>query len=237
MRLIASRRMRKKLTQSGITFAAWDETEISTVLKDHPRLVDDFFGRKAVRTFIGVDAAKALTDRLDVAEVIEYRIALGNLYREVFSRLERGVHGDDRNIPLVDRFVQPDVLVSASPSTPAPPTNTPTPAPAATAPRSGPSSRHFPDVTASLRDQTPVMPETRTSPDYYGTRVKATDWLSTGNHHLVVGVPGSGKSALLRTLVLDVFADEPRFVGHVDRLHDMLPVWLPFAFWNRSTAR
>jgi hypothetical protein len=52
----------------------------------------------------------------------------------------------------------------------------------------------------------------------------------------VVGEPGAGKSALLRTLVLDVFADTPRFVGHIDRLHDTLPVWLPFAFWT-SAAR
>jgi hypothetical protein len=46
--------------------------------------------------------------------------------------------------------------------------------------------------------------------------------------------PGSGKSALLRTFVLDVFADEPRFIAGLDRLYDVLPVWLPFAFWTRA---
>jgi hypothetical protein len=47
-------------------------------------------------------------------------------------------------------------------------------------------------------------------------------------------VPGSGKSALLRTLVLDVFADEPRFISGLDRWHELLPVWLPFAFWTQA---
>jgi hypothetical protein len=230
---------RPKLARRGITFVVWDETEISAVLKDHPQLVDDFFGREAVRTFLGDDAADALADRLDATEVIEYRNSLGHLYREVFSRLERGVHGDDRNVPLDDRFVLPDVLVtdSAGPAMPVRQPDAPTPDPAATAPRSGATARYFPDVTASLRNPALTALETRSSPDHYGNRVKATDWLTTGNQHLVVGVPGSGKSALLRTLVLDVFADAPRLIGQVDRLHGMLPVWLPFAFWTNAARK
>jgi hypothetical protein len=74
---------RHKLTERGITFLVWDETEISAVLNDHPRLVDDFFGREAVRTFLGDVAANALGDRLDATGVIEYRNSLGRLYREV----------------------------------------------------------------------------------------------------------------------------------------------------------
>ena len=230
---------RPKLAQRGITLVVWDETEISAILKDHPRLVDDFFGREAVRVFLGDDVAAALTDRLDAVEVIEYRKSLGRLYREVFSRLERGVHGDDRNVPLDDRFVLPDVLVTdnGNPAAPTPQAEVPILNPMDAAPSSPASSRYFPDVTAGLRNPALVAAEARSAPDPYGNRVKATDWLGTGNQHLVVGVPGSGKSALLRTLVLDVFADESRFIGHVDRLHGLLPVWLPFAFWTNAARR
>ncbi len=230
---------RPKLAQRGITLVVWDETEISAILKDHPRLVDDFFGREAVRVFLGDDGAAALTDRLDAAEVIEYRKSLGRLYREVFSRLERGVHGDDRNVPLDDRFVVPDVLVTdnGNPAVPTPQAEVPILDPMDAAPSSAASSRYFPDVTAGLRNPALAAAETRSSPDPYGNRVKATDWLGTGNQHLVVGVPGSGKSALLRTLVLDVFADESRLIGHIDRLHGLLPVWLPFAFWTNAARK
>ncbi len=232
-------RERPKLAQRGITFTVWDETEISAILKDHPRLVDDFFGREAVRVFLGDDAAAALTDRLDAIEVIEYRKRLGRLYREVFAGLERGVHGDDRNVALDDRFVLPDVLVTdyANPLVPALQAEVPSPDPMEAAPSSAASSRYFPDVTAGLRNPAPAVAEARSAPEPYGNRVNATDWLSTGNHHLVVGVPGSGKSALLRTLVLEVFADEPKLIGHVDRLHGLLPVWLPFAFWTNAARR
>ncbi len=229
---------RLKLARRGITFVVWDETEISSVLKDHPRLVDDFFDREAVRTFLGDEAANALGDRLNAVDVIEYRRSLGRLYREVFSRLERGVHGDDRNAPLDDRFVLPDVLVTARVGTamPVPPPDAPIVDPAATTPRPGATGRYFPVVMASLRNPALTVLQTHSTPDNFGNRVSVADWLTTGSQHLVVGVPGSGKSALLRMIVLDVFADAPRFVGQVDRLHDMLPIWLPFAFWT-SAAR
>ncbi len=68
---------RLKLTRRGITFTVWDQTEISALLKDHPRLVDDFFGRAAVRTFLGDAVANAFGDHLDAADMIAYRSSGG----------------------------------------------------------------------------------------------------------------------------------------------------------------
>jgi hypothetical protein len=101
---------RAKLAARGTAFHVWDEAEISALMKEQPRLVDDFFGRDAVRVFLGPEAAESLGDRLDAIEVIKFRHELGTLYREVFGRFERGVSGDERNVALSDRFVLPDVL-------------------------------------------------------------------------------------------------------------------------------
>ena len=225
---------RPKFTQRGITFTVWDETELSTLLKDHPRLVDDFFGREAVRTFLGDEAANALRDRLDAVDMIQYRSSLGSLYREVFQSLERGTHGDDRNVPLDDRFVPPDVVVTDGIEL-----TTTTQLPATVSYPSTPAwhGKYFPEVAAGLRNPMALPEQRPSSSTVFGNRVNVTDWLVAGTQHLVVGVPGSGKSALLRMLVLDILADDRHLVGHLDRLHDVLPIWLPFGFWTNAARK
>ncbi|MDP1946661.1 MAG: hypothetical protein Q8L77_04090, partial [Nitrospirota bacterium] len=54
-------RQRNVLAKSGISFETWDEGELSRQLKDHPKIVDDFFEREWVRAFNGQEAAIALS--------------------------------------------------------------------------------------------------------------------------------------------------------------------------------
>jgi hypothetical protein len=56
------------LKAEGITFVPRGGEELSEILRDHPDLVDDFFGRGWVEAFLGTDAAKQLGARLDGAE-------------------------------------------------------------------------------------------------------------------------------------------------------------------------
>ena len=53
------------LTQQCIEFAVWDQEAISSRLKNHPELVDDFFDRQWVKEFCGETAAKTLGTRLE----------------------------------------------------------------------------------------------------------------------------------------------------------------------------
>lgn len=54
-------RQRNRLAKIGVSFEAWDEEELSRQLKDHHRIVDEFFGREWVRAFNGQEAAMALS--------------------------------------------------------------------------------------------------------------------------------------------------------------------------------
>lgn len=60
----------KRLKNEGITFLPWGSNQLSIALKDHPKLVEDFFGRAWVAAFCGREQADRL-DRRPNAEVAE----------------------------------------------------------------------------------------------------------------------------------------------------------------------
>jgi hypothetical protein len=228
---------RKKLAKRDITFTVWDEGELSALLKDHPRVVDDFFGRQTVTDFLGEDESRKLGDRLDAADMVAYRRQLGTLYREVFHSQERGTYSGERSSPLDERFVLPDVEAGVTLSQPF--------QAVVTAEDQGPVADFSPP--AILRSSSAVDPSAAvigsaspasvTQPAPFHDRVDTLDWLGSGTRHLVIGVPGAGKSALLRMLVMDILADDPVLVARLDRFHDVLPVWLPFAFWTAAARK
>lgn len=64
-------RQRNQLAKLGVSFEVWDEEELSRQLKDHHRIVDEFFDRGWVKVFNGQEAAMALSQMfaLDSSQV------------------------------------------------------------------------------------------------------------------------------------------------------------------------
>jgi len=60
----AIRAQNERLAKLGISYVPWGAQEVSDLMKDHPRLVDDFFGRPWVERFCGVKAADELANNL-----------------------------------------------------------------------------------------------------------------------------------------------------------------------------
>ena len=234
-----------RLSDESIEFVVWDDEEISTRLKQCPGLVDDFFGRAWVEDFCGEAAAQSLGIRLDAAKVASLRQDLDRIYRAAFGVADSGQFAfrwaGTPTVALRDRFVTPD-LVSATPQ-------------AASLPQ--PMDGHLEigmdegtqalllEATASnainpdedawfLRSSLQVQrrPESRTVSE----RMPADQWVGTHSRQVIVGESGTGKSTLLRCLVLDLLSEEPSWREVAARWGERLPVWLPFHFFTQRVA-
>ena len=81
---VAIRQQTERLAGLNIAFVPWGVQEVSGLLKEHPRLVDDFFGRAWAERFCGPEAARALACNLPRQDSSELRAGLRDLYQAVF---------------------------------------------------------------------------------------------------------------------------------------------------------
>ena len=218
----------KRLRKRNIQFLPVGITQISERLKEHPDLVDDFFGREWVKTFCGEEAAAKLSShRLQPFEVIRLRQLLRNCYTQHFDVTDPGlpsltgsINPDHQPLPLVERFVPPEILEEQQVS----------------------HTEMLNDSSGDQDNRRPRADGTEDSPSSRRPRVTtrtsevrrpAIDWLSGSDLSVILGDPGIGKSTLLRCVLLDLLSTEPHYETCARRWGQYLPVWVPFAMWTR----
>jgi energy-coupling factor transporter ATP-binding protein EcfA2 len=217
----------KRLEASDITFEVIGQERLSEWLKDHPRIVDDFFSRAWVEEFCGPEAAKQLTRRMNAEQVAEYRVRLRKFYQMIFNRHDPGIPVPTRigqeELQLRDRFVVPEVFGSLA---------------AGSTTREIAKQSAVPDASSS-KDSDGISTQVRESPSVgeIKVRVDVDRWLSQGKRSVILGGPGSGKSALLRTLAVELLSEEPVFRQAAVRWGTLLPVWIPFSFWTTLNTK
>lgn len=218
------------LKAEGIAFVPRGGEELSEILRNHPDLVDDFFGRGWVEAFLGTDAARQLGARLDGAEFTRVRTQIRGFYDAHFHLLDVGValpptaDATPGSSPsLLQRFAMPDVLVrdTIADELRAPRTEQPNP-------RSDTSA----ETTLSSEDRHAGMVRRRD----YVRRTPLSPWLADGLQLAVVGESGSGKSTLLRCIALDVLVEEGVFPHISRRWGNLLPIHISFSRWSRLSA-
>jgi len=226
----------KECKSVGIEFVPLDADRLSDLLKPHPDLVDDFFGRPWVEAFCGSEAARKLSGRrLSKPERIRARQKLRELYSTHFASVDIGLPattGALRNVapyfPLRKRYVVPSVEGLQT----------------VIEPRIAP-----PETRASHTASQPTLipPQQASADDRVGepSGFKVTEqrtkndllaWLATVQQAVIIGGPGSGKSAGLRFLALDLLSDEPRSESIARRWGNYLPLFVPFAMLTRLVA-
>ena len=208
-------RQRMRLEALGVSLASWDADELTLLLKQKPRLVDEFFGRSWVEPFCRPDEAKTLENRLDTARIIDLRNRLLSLYRNLFAIHDPGfppVPG--LALPLGRRYVVHDVYEQRSIASQA-----------IQAPRA-PNEREN-----GQKDQSGA--EGRVVPTAYSQRRRLPDSLAEGPRHILVGGPGTGKYSILRFLCIDLLTPNPRLTAVARTWESHLPIWISFPYWTR----
>ncbi|MCU9952597.1 NACHT domain-containing protein [Burkholderia sp. BKH01] len=220
------------LRADGISLLPYGGEELSELLRGSPEIVDDFFGRQWVEAFLGLDAVKALGQRLDGGEFVRVRDQLRSYYNAHFHLLDVGValplhaSGAESNDPpsLLKRFTVPDVVVRDMFA-------------GETYDGSVAEVQQTSDSQRTLLDNEFVQPHIpRLSRRDYIRRSPLGSWIADGQHLAVVGDSGSGKSMLLRCIVLDLLSDKQTFPQIVHRWSGLLPLHISFSKWSRLSA-
>ncbi|MBQ0890857.1 NACHT domain-containing protein [Streptomyces sp. RM72] len=232
----AIRQQTERLAEIEITFVPWGVQEVSRLLKDHPRIVDDFFGRPWVERFCGLDAAQTIANNLPHQDSRELRAGLRDLYHAVFSA-QGGVHPVENAEPdggFVILDVDPnrqraDIVGTEQPE--------PTVEDLRPAQDSGDGHTYLASRLGARRQSFRsarhlFKRRSQAAPAAAGT-IAADEWLASGKYRLLIGGPGAGKSSLLRFMATDLLSSQPQSIM-LQREHATdLPIWLPFGFLCR----
>jgi hypothetical protein len=222
-----------RLAEVGIMFVPWGIEEVSERLRDHPRLVDDFFGRPWVALFCGEDRIAELGRRMQPEKARAAREALGTVYRAAFQ-----AQGASSTVTRMHTDALPYIILDTQPI-------------ATGAPGRAITSAQQPDQSTEFEVQDeyggaerllgrreprtrPVKPSR--SAEAGGARTPVDEWAESARLRLLVGAPGSGKSSFLMFAAADILSPEPQSAA-LQRAHGGdLPLWLPFGFLCRHLA-
>lgn len=220
---------RERLGEKNIQLTIWDSSisgNLCEKLKNHPDLIDDFFGRPWVEKFNGNEAARNLGDRLNGYEFGKLRNRLFDLYSTLFLQHDPGMYTDTKkSIDYHERYVPADITESS----------------VTTSGNSG-----FSNQESSSRDnfakEEPVNNGDKHSPVdvniAFETRKPVFDWLYDQQNCVVLGEPGYGKSTLLRYLALSILdSDNPNEAPLEPSYYVRLPVWFSFARFSAEIDR
>ncbi|MFE6229460.1 NACHT domain-containing protein, partial [Streptomyces sp. NPDC057854] len=227
----AVRSARETLMGIGIEFEPWGVEEIASRLRDHPLLVDDFFGRAWVTAFCGADRAAELARRITPEQARAARAALGDLYRAAFrsqgaSPTVTGTHTRGLSYLILDTQSVPEGALSQVPAMEPEQTD---PLVADQPPE---ESARTP-LMMRRRTRRPARREPVRSADADRPRTPVDEWAESERLRLLIGAPGSGKSSFLMFAAADILAAEPQSAA-LQRAHGgNLPLWLPFGFLCR----
>ena len=214
-------RQRKRCEAVKVTFEPLDRDRLSLMLKDHPDLVDDFFGRSWVKAFNGPEAAASLSGRkLTREQRLNARRFILTLYATHFQTVDGGIpaaapgfRGAVPRVPVFDRYVEPAIELVESTL------------------EQGQVLATQPG--SDTEDAGKRAPATGFRRREIRTKITLSAGLADSDRFLLLGGPGFGKSAALRVMIHSLLSEGVRFPALAKSWGQRLPMLLPFGFLTR----
>jgi len=213
-------RQRERCAAVNITFEPLDQDRLSLMLKDHPDLVDDFFGRSWVDAFNGPEAAASLSGRkLSREQKLNARHFIQTLYATHFQTVDGGIPAAApafrfaiQPMPVFDRYVEPTIELVES------------------IVEQGQSS------IARKESHTQGAQAMGFRRREIRTKLALSAGLATSDRFLLLGGAGFGKSAALRVAIHSLLSGGGRFPTLAKSWGQRLPLLLPFGFLTNHFA-
>ena len=213
-----------RLKARGVIFDARDTGKLSTALKRHPRIVDDFFDRPWTEKFCGAAVVRGLEERLPRGDYARLRQGLREIFDAHVASVDPGLlraaavtAAPPRTVRLTSRYVPHDLIAPLDPG------------PETRSLRQGERETGSPE-SGGTRERSGAAEAARPRERQ---RIALDDWAGDGDNAVVIGPPGAGKSTLLRYLALDLLAPSPRLSRLHERWGGRLPIWVSFPHWTR----
>jgi len=218
------------LKEKDIDFVLLGRSQLTVLLKDYPKIIDDFFGLPWVRSCCGDFAANELSGRLTASQVSKYRKALRGLYSAVFEETDSFVsknidvqNESDISLTLSQRWVRPtlsekvEYLVDER-----------------TLNCDGIEDKSIKEEQKDKHRKSNERHENESQ--IQSKKIDVDSFFGTTDRAVVLGIPGQGKSSLLRMLAIDLLSEEPKLENVATRHGQRLPLWIPFAFLTRGIS-
>ena len=234
-----------KLAEQFVEFEVWDQEAISKRLRSHPKIVDDFFGRKWVEVFCGLEAGNALEERLDAWQVFNLRSELDRIYKASFGIADSGLiafrFSETQPLGLQERFVTPDLVSTTlqNATIQLSDDNIDSPTAFENDLLSFGEASEWNMLRSDILErqlESPIGKQRHRDQSHVMERQSAEHWLGMDHLQVIVGGPGTGKSTLLRYLVLDLLSSNPKWETVAERWGQRLPIWLPFHFFTQRVS-
>lgn len=224
----------KILKKHNINLLVLDELKLSSVLKDYPKIVYDFFGTEWTKQFCGLEKFDQIKSRLNAGEFKNYKDKLGKFYSTLFENHEGSISnlsGQNSTPKFEERYIPPDIVNNTTFDSLNQQNTT------ELSIKDNSENNLSVDLLGVLETDydnnenfqlTTIQPTTNIE-----NRLSAIDWVSSEKNTIVIGGPGSGKSALLKYIILGLLEQVAiRDKNLLQNRNKLIPVWLPFGYWS-----